>query len=157
MDVVVPNRMSHEKPVSEVLALNGLELTSENVIPCLCYKQKMYTINKRMPALSNTYSTDNERILSKALTLAGVEHLQKQCFYGYYPGFIFPGHKLIVEVDSHTHSGNLSNKAEQKANDKERDAYLSQLGYQTVRYSNQAVKNCTKGIVLSIQRYLLAS
>ena len=110
-----------------------------------------------MPALSDTYSTDNERILSKGLTLAGVEHLQKQCLNGYYPGFIFPGHKLIVEVDSNTHSGNSYNKAEQKAYDKEQDDHLSQLGYQIVRYSNQAVKNCTKGVVISIQRYLLGS
>ncbi len=110
-----------------------------------------------MPALSDIYSTDNERILSKALTIAGVEHLQKQCISGYSTGFIFPGHKLIVEIDSNTHSGYLYNKTEQKAQDEERDAHLSQLGYKIVRYSNQAVKNCTKGVVLSIQRYLVAS
>lgn len=110
-----------------------------------------------MPALSDTYSTNNKRVLSNALTLAGVEHLQKQCLYGYYLDFIFPGHKLIVEVDSNTHSGNLSNKADPKADDKERDAHLSQLGYQIVRYSNQAVKNSTKGVVLSIQRHLTSS
>ncbi len=109
-----------------------------------------------MPVLSENYSTDNECILSKALTLAGVEHLQKQCLYGYYPGFVFPGHKLIVEVDSKTYSGNSYNKAEQKAYEQEQDARLSQLGYQVVRYSNQAVKNCTKGVVLSIQRHLSA-
>ncbi len=118
---------------------------------------KTYTINKKMPALSDTYSTDNEAILSKALTLAGVEHLKKPCLYGYYPGFIFPGHKLVVEVDGNTHSGNFHNKLEQKAYDKERDAHLSQLGYQIVRYSNQAVNKCAKGVVLSIQRHLLAS
>lgn len=110
-----------------------------------------------MAALSNTYSTDNQRILSKALTLAGVEHLQKQCLYGYYPGFIFPGHKLIVEVDNNTHNGNSYSNAKQKDCDKERDAHLSQLGYQTIRYSSQAVKNCSKGVVLGIQRHLLAS
>ena len=118
----------------------------------------MYTQNKSLPALSDVYSTDNvETILSKALTLAGVEHLEKQCLHGYYPGFIFPGHKLIVEVDSKTHSGNPHKKLEQKAYYKERDAHLNQLGYQIVRYSNQAVKNCTKGVVLSIQRHLLAT
>jgi very-short-patch-repair endonuclease len=109
-----------------------------------------------MPALSDTYSTYTKSSLSKALTIAGIEHLQKQCVHGYYPDFIFPGHNLIVEVDSNTHSGNSSNKADQKANDQERDAHLNQLGYQIVRYSNQAVKKCTKGVVLSIQRYLLA-
>lgn len=107
--------------------------------------------------MSDTYSTDNQRILSKALTLAGVEHLQKQCLYGYYLGFTFPGHKLIVEVDSNTCSGKSYNKAQQKDYNKERDAHLSQLGYQIVRYSSQAVKNCSKGIVLGIQRHLLAS
>jgi len=110
-----------------------------------------------MLTLSDTYSTNNRRILSNALTLAGVEHIQKDCIYGYYPDFVFPGHKLIVEVDSQTHSGNLDNKAEQKAVAQQRDDHLSQLGYQIVRYSNQAVKNCTKGVVLSIQRHLLAS
>ena len=110
-----------------------------------------------MLAVSDNYSTDNETILSKALTLAGVEHLKKQCLYGYYPGFIFPGHKLIVEIDDNKHSGNSHNKLQQKAYDKERDAHLNQLGYQVVRYSNQAVKNCTKGVVLSIQRHILAS
>ena len=109
-----------------------------------------------LPALSDTYSTNNERILSNALAQAGVEHLQKQCLYGYYPGFIFPGHKLVVEVESNKHVGNFCNKGEQKATE-ERDAHLSQLGYQIVRYSHQAVKNCTKGVVLSIQRYLSAS
>lgn len=107
--------------------------------------------------MSDSYSTNNKRILSNALKLAGIEHLQKQCLHSYYPDFIFPGHKLIVEVDSNTHSGNSSNKEEQKAHDQERDAQLSQLGYQIVRYSNQAVKKCTKGVVLSIQRYLSAS
>lgn len=107
--------------------------------------------------MSDNYFTDNERILSKALTLAGIEHLKKQCLYGYYADFIFPGHKLIVEIDRNTHRSNLHNKADQKAYDQERDAHLSELGYQIVRYSNQAVKNCTKGVVLSIQRYLLAS
>ena len=110
-----------------------------------------------MAALSDNYSTDNKRILSNALTLAGVEHLQKQCLHSYYPDFIFPGHKLIVEVDSNTHSGNSSNKEEQKAFNEERDAQLSDLGYQIVRYSNQAVKKSTKGVVLSIQRYLSAN
>jgi very-short-patch-repair endonuclease len=47
-------------------------------------------------------------------------------------------------------------KLEQKAYNKERDAHLDQLGYQIVRYSNQAVK-LHKGVVLSIQRHLLAS
>ena len=104
--------------------------------------------------MSDNYSTDNKRILSNALTLAGVEHLQKQCLHSYYLDFVFPGHKLIVEVDSNTHSGNSANKEDQKAQDKERDAHLSDLGYQIVRYSNQAVKKSTKGVVLSIQRYL---
>ena len=103
--------------------------------------------------MSDTNFTDGERILSKALTLAGVQFLQKQ----HLCGFIFPGHKLIVDIDSKTHNGNLYNKAEQKANDQERDAHLNELGYQVVRYSNQAVKNCTKGVVLSIQRYLSES
>jgi very-short-patch-repair endonuclease len=85
-----------------------------------------------------------------------VEHLQKQCVNGYHPGFVFPGHKLIVEVEGKTYSGNSHNKAEQKASDRERDAHLSQLGYRVVRYSNQAVKNCTKGVVMSIQRHLAA-
>jgi very-short-patch-repair endonuclease len=110
-----------------------------------------------MPALGNIYSTDNELILSKALTLAGIKHLKKQYLHGYYLEFIFPGHKLIVEIEGKTHSGNLHKKVAQKAYDEERDAHLSKLGYQTVRYSNQAVKTCTKGVVLSIQRYLLAS
>ncbi len=107
---------------------------------------------------SDTYSTCNvETILSKALTVAGIEHLEKQCIHGYYPGIIFPGHKLIVEVDSNTYSGNSHKKLEQKAHDKERDEHLNQLGYKIVRYSNQAVKNCTRGVVISIQRHLLAS
>jgi very-short-patch-repair endonuclease len=138
------------------LALGGIDFTKENVL-LLLYSSKIYKTNKRIPALNDPYSTDNKRILSKALTLAGIEHLQKQCLYGYYPDFIFPGHKLIVEVDSHMRSGNLNNKVEHKDLNKERDAHLSQLGYQIVRYSNQAVKNCTKGVVLSIQRHLLAS
>ncbi len=122
------------------------------------YEIKIYTINKWMPTLTDTYSTDNvETILSKALTLAGIEHLEKQCLDGYYPGFIFPGYKLIVEVEGNTYSGNFHNKLEQKAHDKERDAHLSELGYQIVRYSNQAVKRCTKGVVLSIKRYLLTN
>jgi len=101
--------------------------------------------------------TDNQRLLSKALTLAGVKHLQNQCLYGYYPTFIFPGHNLIVEVEGKTSSPHLQNKTERKAYDQEQDTHLGQLGYQTVRYSHQAVKNCIKGVVLSIQRYLLAS
>jgi len=92
--------------------------------------------------LGDSYSTDNKRILSNALTVAGIEHLQKQCLYGYYPDFIFLGYKLIVEIDS-THSGNLHNKAEQQASDKERDAHLSQLGYQIVRYPTNG-KSSTK-------------
>ena len=107
--------------------------------------------------MTNSYSTDNQRLLSKALTSAGVEHLQRQCIYGYDTGFVFPGHKLIVEVDNNTHSGNSHNNAKQKDSDKERDAHLSQLGYQIVRYSSQAVKNCSKGVVLGIKRHLLAS
>lgn len=117
----------------------------------------MYLTNKRMSALSDSYSNDNQRILGKALTLAGVEYLQKQSLYGYNVGFVFPGHKLIVEVDSNTHSGKSHNNAKQRDYDKERDAHLSQFGYQTVRYSSQAVKNCSKGVVLGIQRHLLAT
>jgi very-short-patch-repair endonuclease len=64
-----------------------------------------------MPALIDTYSTSNvETMLSKALKLAGVKHLENQCLHGYYLGIIFPGHKLIVEVDSNTYSGNSYKK-----------------------------------------------
>lgn len=99
-------------------------------------------------------NTNNQRILSQALTTAGVEHLQKQCLSGYYPDFIFPGYKLIVEIENNKHSGNLYNKAEQKNSNQEQDDHLTELGYQIVRYSSQAVKNSTKGVVLSIKRYL---
>ncbi|PIG90882.1 DUF559 domain-containing protein [Gloeocapsopsis sp. IPPAS B-1203] len=109
-----------------------------------------------MPALSDTYSTNIQHILSDALTSAGIEHIQNHCLDGYHFNFAFPGHKLIVEVDSNKYSGNLYKKAEQKADDQQRDARLNQLGYQVIRYSNQAVKNSTKGVVLSIQRHLLA-
>gem|GEM_PF-2975951 len=118
---------------------------------------KSYAINPGVPSVSNAYLTDNERILSKALTLAGVEHLQKQCLHGYYPNFIFPGHKLVVVIDRKSPSVFSHNGVEQQVSDQEQALHLSQLGYQTVRYSNQAIKNCTKGVVQSIQRYLLAS
>ena len=111
-----------------------------------------------MPRLNDNYSSNNQRILSKALTIAGIDHLQKQCLYAdYYPDFVFPGHKLVVEVDSSKNTANSANKAEQETDTQERDSYLNELGYQVVRYSNQAVKNCTKGVVLSIQRYLTTS
>ncbi|MBV8884539.1 MAG: DUF559 domain-containing protein [Chroococcidiopsidaceae cyanobacterium CP_BM_RX_35] len=107
--------------------------------------------------MSNAYLTDNERVLGNALTLAGIQYLQKHCLHGYYPNFIFPGHKLVVVIERKSPSAFSHNGTEQKVSDQEQDLHLSQLGYQTVRYSNQAIKNCTKGVVLSIQRYLLAS
>lgn len=107
--------------------------------------------------MSNAYLTDNERILGRALTLAGVEYVQNHCLHGYYPNFIFPGHKLVVVIERKSPSVFSHNGVEQKVSDEEQELCLSQLGYQTVRYSNQAIKNCTKGVVLSIQRHLLAS
>lgn len=105
--------------------------------------------------MENPYSTDDISILSNALTLAGVEHLKKQCLDGYCYDLIFPGHKLIVEIQSKSPPHNPPKTNDQKAYEIERNLHVNELGYKIVSYSSQAVKNCAKGVVFNIQRYLL--
>ena len=57
--------------------------------------------------------------------------------------------KLIVEVD-----GEIHNHPENQANDRIRDKELKDLGYHTLRFTNQQVELDIESVIKAIQNYI---
>ncbi|MBV9386559.1 MAG: DUF559 domain-containing protein [Chroococcidiopsidaceae cyanobacterium CP_BM_ER_R8_30] len=99
--------------------------------------------------------SDDVSILSQALALIGVEHLKRQHLNGYYFDFVFPTHKLVVEIKGKPHTHSSSSRSEQELYEQKRNDYLTQIGYKLVCYSSEALKYSVKGVALNIRRHLL--
>ena len=67
----------------------------------------------------------------------------------YYADFLCRSHRLIVELDGHSHEM-------QTERDGARDAFLRREGYRVMRFTNDEVLNNMAGAVIAIQAALAA-
>ena len=67
----------------------------------------------------------------------------------YYADFLCRSHRLIVELDGHSHEM-------QTERDGARDAFLRREGYRVMRFTNDEVLNDMAGAVIAIQAALAA-
>jgi len=98
------------------------------------------------PKLKNTARTlrknmtDSERLLWSRIRrkqLKGYQFYRQKVIGNYIVDFYCPAAKIIVEVDGSQHS-----EENQRKGDKKRDAYLSELGFQVIRFwSWEVMKN----------------
>jgi BirA family biotin operon repressor/biotin-[acetyl-CoA-carboxylase] ligase len=91
-------------------------------------------------------ATPAERKLWQYLrkSLAGAKFSRQLKVGAFYPDFLCRELKLIVELDGHSHD-----VAPER--DVWRDRYLSEQGYQVLRFTNADVMKNTEGVVTAIQ------
>ncbi|MCG7998209.1 MAG: endonuclease domain-containing protein [Candidatus Thiodiazotropha lotti] len=89
--------------------------------------------------------TDAERVLWKHLRahrLSGQKFRRQQPVGPYIVDFIHFGEKLIIECDGGQHN--------QSSTDRKRDAWLSQQGFQVLRFWNHDILNNTESVLTEI-------
>ena len=96
-------------------------------------------------------STKEEEILWKQLrgNKLGYKFKRQHSIGGYILDFYCSKIKLIIEIDGTSHLG-----ADAKEYDEIRDKYFSELGYKTVRFSNNEVENDLEEVLNKIRTYL---
>lgn len=105
-------------------------------------KDKARLLRKRM--------TDSERVLwsrVRGKQLLGVQFYRQKPIGDYIVDFFAPKAKLVVEVDGSQHM-----QGDHATKDKRRDAYLSSLGLQVLRFDSRQVLQETDGVVKTIFR-----
>lgn len=96
-------------------------------------------------------ATKEEEILWEKLrdSKLGFKFKRQHSVGGYILDFYCSKCKLIIEIDGATH-----NTQEAKEYDKIRDEYFSDLGYVTVRFLNEEVRNKIEEVLNRIKNYL---
>jgi very-short-patch-repair endonuclease len=92
--------------------------------------------------------TDSEQVLWSRLRckqLFGVQFYRQRPIGNYIVDYFAPKAKLVVEVDGSQHM-----QGDHVTQDKERDAYLANLGLQVLRYDNRQVLLETDAVVEAI-------
>jgi very-short-patch-repair endonuclease len=92
--------------------------------------------------------TDSEQVLWSRLRrkqLFGVQFYRQRPIGNYIVDYFAPKAKLVVEVDGSQHM-----QGDHATKDKERDAYLANLGLQVLRYNNRQVLLETDAVVEAI-------
>ena len=79
----------------------------------------------------------------------GAKFRRQHSIGGYILDFICKDKKLIIEID-----GEIHKKKENKEYDDVRDIYFKELGYKTLRFTNDEVENDVKGVVEKIKKYI---
>jgi very-short-patch-repair endonuclease len=96
--------------------------------------------------------TDSERLLWSRIRrkqLEGVQFYRQKTVRNYIVDFYCPSKMIIIEVDGSQH---FESKMREK--DAIRDAELSRLGFQVLRYSNIDVLKNTAGVLADIWSHL---
>ena len=92
--------------------------------------------------------TDSEQVLWSRLRrkqLLGIQFYRQRPIGKYIVDYFAPKAKLVVEVDGSQHM-----QGDHAIKDKERDAYLANLGLQVLRYNNRQVLLETDAVVEAI-------
>jgi very-short-patch-repair endonuclease len=86
--------------------------------------------------------TASEHALEPAVASLGIPYRWQMPVGNYFLDFALPTLKVAIEVDGASHD-----RAEQKAKDKERTAYLEAKGWRVVRCTNAEAQNDPYGTV----------
>jgi len=108
----------------KIVSMTGAEISRE-------LKDQLITVARQMRA----EPTLAERKLWKhirGLKLNGIKFRRQHIINRFIVDFYCPDAKLVVEVDGEIHK-------KQKSSDRERDAFLQELGYRVLRFTNQEV------------------
>ena len=108
-------------------------------------------LKERRKELRNN-PTKYEELLWKRLVnkkLDGLKFRRQHSLNHYIVDFYCATYKLIVEVD-----GEIHNHPENQANDRIRDKELKDLGYHTLRFTNQQVELDIESVIKAIQNYI---
>ena len=99
-----------------------------------------------------TYQTDEERHLwYEFLCRLPIRFKRQKIIGNYIVDFCCSYKKLVIELDGAQHYGD-----EGAAHDRERDAYLTSLGYTVLRYSDKEVNANFKGVCEDIWNHLFS-
>jgi len=99
--------------------------------------------------------TDSERLLWSRIRrkqLRGFQFYRQKVVGNYIVDFYCPSAKIIVEVDGSQHY-----EEDGKRKDKIRDAYLSKLGFEVLRFSSLDVMKNLDGVLVEIWNHLPSS
>ncbi|MEK7081133.1 MAG: endonuclease domain-containing protein [Patescibacteria group bacterium] len=80
----------------------------------------------------------------------GYKFKRQHSIGGYILDFYCSEARLIIEIDGASH-----NTKEAREYDKIRDEYFSELGYTTIRFLNEEIKNKMEKVVNKIKKYLI--
>ena len=96
-------------------------------------------------------STEEEKILWFNLknNKIGCKFKRQHSVSGYILDFYCSKHKLIIEIDGISH-----NPREAREYDKTRDQYFKELGYTTIRFLNEEIKDNTEEVLTRIKNLL---
>ena len=98
-------------------------------------------------------STKSEEILWKKIrnNQLGSKFKRQHSIGGYILDFYCSELKLIIEIDGSSHG-----KSDSKEYDKTRDAYFTELGYKTIRFSNTEIENQLEQVLEKIQSSIIS-
>ena len=82
--------------------------------------------------------------------IKGVQFLRQRPIGNYIVDFYAPETKLVIEVDGGQHF-----TEEGKRSDRDRDAYLNDLGLRVLRYNNYEVLTNIEGVVSDLTRSMI--
>lgn len=111
----------------------------------------LHYLKERRKALRNN-PTKYEELLWKRLVnkkLDGLKFRRQHSLNHYIVDFYCATHKLIIEVD-----GEIHNHPENQEKDRIRDKELKELGYHTLRFTNQQVELDIERVIKEIQNYI---
>lgn len=111
----------------------------------------LHYLKERRKELRNN-STRYEELLWKRLVnkkLDGLKFRRQHSLNHYIVDFYCATHKLIIEVD-----GEIHNYPENQESDRVRDKELKELGYHTLRFTNQQVELDIESVIKEIQNYI---
>ena len=115
----------------------------------------MIYYNRRLKNTARTLRknmTDSERLLWSRIRrkqLRGFQFYRQKTVGNYIVDFYCPSAKIIIEVDGSQHF-----EEQRRKKDRIRDAYLSKLGFEILRFPNWEVMRNVDDIVEDIYRHL---
>ena len=111
----------------------------------------LHYLKSRRKELRNN-PTKYEELLWKRLSnkqLDGLKFRSQHSLNHYIVDFYCATYKLIIELD-----GEIHNKPENQASDRNRDKELKELGCHTLRFTNQQVELEMESVIREIQNYV---
>ena len=111
----------------------------------------LHYLKERRKELRNN-PTKYEELLWKKLVnkkLDGLKFRRQHSLNHYIVDFYCATYKLVIEVD-----GEIHNRTENQENDGLRDHVLKELGYHTIRFTNQQVELEMENVIREIKNYI---